>query len=292
MPARALWKAAISFDGISLPVKVYPSVKDAAVHFRLIHRKDSSPLEQAWVCAVEEKPVAPEEIVKGVEVSDGRFVIVDPEDLRALEPESSRTIEVREFVRDLDARYCSHPYYVGPDGSDALFASFRETLAESGGIGLCEWVMRKRSYLGAVRPFGTVLYLVTLHHEGEIVSPRDLEIPEATYTQRELATAGLLIRELADRFDPAGFVNEHQKRLHTLVEQKARGKKPRLRAPKRRKPAPQDDLMGLLEASVTRARRGATETAAPNLHARGTAEAAASRPRARGRKGRQAGGGS
>ena len=271
MPARAMWKGVISVSDLSLPVKLYPSVKDTRVHFRLLHKRSGVPLEQVWVCAAEERPVPSDEIVKGVEVEDGKFVLVEPEELRSLEPESSRTIEVHSFVKDeeVDPRFYERPYYIGPDGTDALFASMVDALTETGRVGVCEWVMHKRDHIGVLKPHGKALALVTLRYRDEVIAIEDLEIPAVRLSERELKTAGYLIQELTDTFDPAAYKDEHQERLRALVEAKARGRKPKIRRSKDRRPTAAPDLLDVLEASLSAARRGSGSQEGVRRGARG-----------------------
>jgi DNA end-binding protein Ku len=257
MAGRAMWRAAVEFGKVRVPVKMYAAVRPERVQFHLLHDKDKTRLQQQWVCELEEKPVDREEVVRGAQVDEDKYVVLEPDELEALEPETSRSITVTAFVKadQVDARYCDHPYYLGPDGQDEHYAALAKVLRETGTGGLCQWTVRKRSYTGLLRCSGGPLELVTLRPAGEVRAVKELSLPSAKVSARELKTAQYLVNELSAPFQPAQHRDEFTQALQELVEAKAAGKKitPH-KAAKKAAVAP-DRLLATLEKSVAAAQK-------------------------------------
>lgn len=248
----------MSFGDIRVPVKLYSAVESDRVSFRMLHDQDEVPLRQQMVCALEDKPVPDDEIVKGLEVDENEYVLVEPEDLAELEPQSDRTIDVRGFVQpgQVDPRYYDRPYHLGPDGEQKKYASLAKALADAGREGICHWTFRKRSYNGSLRSDGRSLEIVTLRLKEEIGDPGELDLPEAKLSDKERKTARYLIEELSDQWDPSRYTNDFQKDLMDLIRTKAKGgkvKKKKVPAPE---PTESQELADILEASLKEARKG------------------------------------
>lgn len=254
MAGGAIWKGYISFGDTTVPVKLRTAVKEDRIQFHLLHRRDRVKLRQQMVCAYEKKPVPVEEQVKGFEVGDGDYLIVDPEELEQAAPESDRMIEVHEFVhtRRIDPVFFDRAYYLEPDiqlkGYNALVEALKETEAE----GICTWTMRKRSYHGALQASGKVLRLNTLRYADEVVPAKSLELQQmkVPLSEKELKIGIDLINQLTGPFQPRKFENEHQKKLRNLIEKKSRGEKIAVLLPRRLKPTSSDKLLEALEASL------------------------------------------
>ncbi|MDX1647421.1 MAG: Ku protein [Longimicrobiales bacterium] len=226
MPARAIWKGILHLDGITVPVKLYSAVEDRKVRFRLLHEPDGVPLRRVTVHPETDEAVPYEEIHKGYETDDGKMVVLDDEDLEALEPEPSRDIEITRFVDPslLDHRWYDRPYYLGPDGpSDPYFALAR-ALGEEGKEGVARWVMRKKEYTGALRLERGYPMLITLRSAEEVLEAPELDSsPKAGLSENELAMARQLVSTLKDDFDPTEYEDEYRHRVLELVSSKARG---------------------------------------------------------------------
>ncbi len=258
MAERAIWRGVISFGVLTVPVKLYAAVRSRRIDFHLLHDADCERLRQRMVCPLDGEPVEREHVVKGFPLEDDRYVLVGPEELEALDPESSRTIEVLEFVKpeEIDARSYDRPYFLGPDGQDERLAALAEALASSHRFGVCCWVMRKRSFLGVLGCCDGTLCVVTLRRAEEIVSRETLNIPEAAVSEREMKTAAYLMDALAADFRPRAFKDVFRDEVQALVARKARGGTVKPKSVRLPKPTAPDGLLAALEASVKQARRG------------------------------------
>jgi DNA end-binding protein Ku len=209
-------------------------------------------LRQQMVCAYEKKPVPAEEQAKGFELEEGKYIIVDPSELEQTAPESSRTIEVHEFVKteQIDPVFRERVYYLEPDislkGYNTLVGALKEKEVE----GICTWVMRKRSYFGALQISGKILRLNTLRYADEVISVKSLGLQKTPLSEKELKIGRYLIDQLTGHFEPHKFEDEHQKKLRNLIEKKARGEKIAILRPRILKPTASDKLLQTLEASL------------------------------------------
>ncbi len=252
MPARAMWKAEISFASVRVPVRLYAAVEDSNIHFRLLHAKDLAPVQQEMVDPTNDEVVPRESIRRGVELEKGVFVVLTDEEREALEPEPSRQIDIEQVLErgDLDERWFDRPYYLGPDGDDESYFALVQALESRGWLGIARWVMRKKRYAGAVFGAEGYLRLETLRYSDEIVKLGRLAPPSSRKPdQREIALAEQLIGTLEDRFEPADFRDEHREQVMQLIRDKQRGRKtriPKLAPVKRR----EGSLREHLEASL------------------------------------------
>lgn len=258
MAGRAIWKGNIQFGETDIAVKLHTAVKDDRIQFHLLHKPDHVRLRQQMLCAYEKKPVPAEEQCKGFEVEDGKYVIVDPGELEQIVPESSRIIEVHEFVKteQVDPFFLDRPYYLEPDKpevSGKKYTVLVRALNDLGVEGICTWTMRKRSYLGALQARGNTLRLTTMRYADQVISADSLGVREISLSEKELKTGSLLINQLTAPFEPQKFENEHQKKLQKMIEKKARGQKVAILAPRRLKPTKSDELLRVLEASLKKA---------------------------------------
>jgi DNA end-binding protein Ku len=247
-----IWKGVIHLGDTDVPVKLHTAVREERVRFHLLHRRDGVRLHQQMICAYEQKPVPTEDQTRGFELEEGKFIIVDPEELEQATPESSRMIEVHEFVgtAEIDPIFIERAYHLEPDGSPGAYAELAGALREMNMAGICTWAMRKRSYLGAVQERGGVLRLNTLRYADEVVGVDALGLEEIPVSERELKIGRDLITQLTEPFQPEKFVNEHETKLKALIEKKARGEKIAILRPRVLKPTSADDLLQALEASL------------------------------------------
>ncbi|WP_306536216.1 Ku protein [Geobacter sp.] len=252
MAGGTIWKGSIHFEDTDVPVKLHAAVREERIQFHLLHRRDQVRLRQQMICAFEKKPVPAEAQIKGYEVEEGKYIIIDPAELEELAPESSRMIEVHEFVRSeqIDPLFLDHVYYLEPDIPSAGYSELVAALSEMGVAGICTWTMRKRAYLGALQASGKILRLNTLRHADEVIAAASLELKDIPLSEKELKIGIDLINQLAAPFEPQKFENEHQKKLQQLIEKKARGEKVAILRPKRLTPTAPDKLLEALEASL------------------------------------------
>ena len=257
MAGGTIWKGSIHFGDTNVPVKLHTAIKEERIQFHLLHKRDQVKLHQQMICPYEKKPVPVDAQVKGFEVEEGKYIIVDPEELEQTVPESSRMIEVHEFVKttQIDPLFLDHVYYLEPDSAidPEGYKALAEALQEMDVAGVCTWTMRKRAYHGALQACGRILRLSTLRYADEVISAQSLELEEMPLSERELQIGSDLIRQMAAPFQPQKFVNEHQQKLQQLIDRKARGEKITLLHPKVLKPTAPDQLLKALEASLKKA---------------------------------------
>lgn len=269
MAARAIWKGVIRFEDVELPVKLYSAVEDRKVHFRLLDAEapsgEQTRVQQRMVEPRSGDAVPREETKKGYEVEPGVYVVLEPEELEELQPEESRNIEITRFLdpAQLNHQWYERPYYLGPDsqagGEQATrdYFALAEALAKEEKEGVARWVMRKKSYVGALRPEGDHLMLISLRHAGEVVPASALEAPRGrALDAKEVGMAEQLISALEGDFDPERYQDEYRQRVLELIEAKAEGRT--IEVPKPEPPAEEpEDLVGALEASIAQFKQGA-----------------------------------
>jgi DNA end-binding protein Ku len=258
MAGATIWKGYIHFKDTDVAVKLHPAVREERIQFHLLHRRDRVRVRQKMVCAYEKQPVPADEQCKGFEVEEGKYIIVDPEELEQTAPESTRMIEVHEFVKteQIDPIFLDRLYYLEPDTPDIHgkgYTALVRALKEMGVQGICTWAMRKRPYLGALEARGKILRLNTLRYADEVIPVESLGLQDVSLSEKELKVGSLLIHQLTAAFDPGKFENEHQKKLQDMIEKKARGEKIVVLPPRRLKPTESGQLLEALEASLKKA---------------------------------------
>ncbi len=179
---RPMWKGAVSFGLVTIPVGLYSATeRQAEIAFRQLHKKDHVPIEYKRVCSAEGVEVAWQDIEKGYEYAKGQFVVVTDEDLAKAKVAGTQTIEIREFVpaEQIDFAHFEAPYWLAPEKAGTkAYALLRDALAKSGRVGIATFVMREREHLAALRPEGRGIMLTTMRFADEIRSAEDLALPE------------------------------------------------------------------------------------------------------------------
>jgi DNA end-binding protein Ku len=257
-----MWKAALEIGGIRIPVKLYAGVEDRGVHFSLLHRTDRVPVTQRMVDPRDEREVAAEDVRRGLELDEGVFVALDPEELESIEPEASRDIEVMRVVSRaaVDPVWYSRPYLLGPDGPGADYFALSSALEESGKLGVARWVMRSRRYFGVLEPREGRLALISLHAASEVMAADRLEAPGgAAFSKGERDLAEQLVAALEGEFEPSELRDDHRERIEKLIEAKRRGRRFRVKEPE--PPRAVRDLGQALQRSL-RAVKGRSRAAA------------------------------
>lgn len=223
---RAMWKGVLTFDTVRLPVKLYAALEDRTIRFRLLHGEDRVPVEQRMINPRTGAKVEHAEALRGLEVESERFVLVSPEDLEAIEPESSRDIRITRFVNPdrIHHPWYDRPYFLGPDENDSAYHAFARALETKEREGVARWVMRKSEYRGALRARDGYLMLVTLRHASEVISASALEPPAGRVLDpKEREMAGKFIAALEESFDPEQYRDEYRERVARLIEIKRKG---------------------------------------------------------------------
>jgi DNA end-binding protein Ku len=255
--ARSMWSGAISFGLVNVPVKLYSAVSRKTVRFHQLNGKTGHRISQKRVDSVTNDEVAYEQIVKGYELTKEHFVVITPEELEALDPEKSRTIDIEDFVdlADIDPVYYDHPYYLVPDkGAAKAYGLLLHAMEESEKVAVARVVLRSKEQLVAIRPApGGVLMMETMIFADEVVAPDQIDdLPAANdlkVSDREVRMAQQLIDSLSSEFEPEKYRDEYREKVLELVERKASGEEiavqPEAPAPKK-----VPDLMAALEASL------------------------------------------
>src|SRR5947209_16996019 len=256
---RSMWSGAISFGLVNVPVKLYTAVRKKDVRFHQLHEKDGARIQQKRVCSEEDVEVPYDEIAKGYEISSGQYVMIEPDELDALDPEATHTIDIEDFVHleEIDPLYFDASYYLVPDqrGGKA-YRLLLDAMREAGMVGIARVVLRTKQYLSAVRPVGDALVLTTMNYADEVMAADELDLPDedkAEPSAREMEMAERLISSLATDFDPERYHDTYRERVLDLIEQKAAGKEI-VSQPEAKSPAPVVDLMAALEASLAAAK--------------------------------------
>lgn len=252
--ARALWKGAVSFGLVSIPVEVQTAVSDNRPHFRMLHAKDKSPVNFQRVCAKEGEPVAWEDLVKGYEYEKGRFVVLTKEDFETAALEKTKTIDIIDFVKadEIDDRFFDKPYYLTPGkGGERSYALLREAIRESGRIGIAKFILRDTQHLAAVEVIGDALVLSIMRYADELVATSEYSFPGAKNVRKqELDMAKMLVENLAAEWDPKKYTDDYRANLMKVIQAKMKGKEARLEAEEEPRSAEVVDLMERLRRSL------------------------------------------
>jgi DNA end-binding protein Ku len=264
---RAIWSGSLSFGLVSVPVKAYSAVHDHNVHFHQLQKKTGARIQYEKVSAKTGKKVPSDEIERGFELGKGKYVVVDAEELDALRPKTTRTVDITDFVdlNAVDPIFYDHTYWLAPDGEAAdrayrLLVSAMET-AERVAIGTV--VMRNKQYLAAIRPLDGALAMSTMRFADEVVSRKKIDgIPAARSkpAPNELKLAGQIIDSLASDWDPKRYHDTYTEELRDLIERKAKGEELVADEPEDASSGKVIDLMEALQASLDAGgrRRGST----------------------------------
>ena len=254
MALRSIWNGTIAFAGVFVPVKVHSATEDRTVHFHEVHVDDGARIEHKRICPKEDKEVPYKEIVKGYEVSEGKYVVLEKEELDAAAGEQSRLVEIEDFVcaDDIDPVFFDKTYYLGAQdkGKDA-YRLLHDALERSDRAGIGRWVFHNREYLVSIRALDGAIGMHTMRFHDELVPAEDLEIPspQREPKKQELDMAGRLVESLEAEFDPESYEDTYRERLLEYIKAKSKGKVASL--PQRAPSQDPDDLMAALEASVS-----------------------------------------
>jgi DNA end-binding protein Ku len=279
--ARAIWSGAISFGLVNVPVKLYSATSPKSVRFHQLSSKTGARIRQKRVDPTTDEEVPYEDIVKGYEITPDRYVLISTEELEALDPKATRTIDIEEFVdlADIDPIYYDHSYYLAPAAGGAkAYRLLVDAMRESGKVGIGRVVLRSKQQLCALRPTGEALTLSTMLFGDEVLSPDRLDelesVNEAEASERELTMAQQLIDSLSSDFEPDKYHDEYRERVLDLIERKAAGEEIAIQ-PQAEEPAAAPDLMAALEASL--AAVGEDSEAKPKSKSSGSSDGAASK---------------
>jgi DNA end-binding protein Ku len=260
--AATLWSGAVSFGLVSVPVRMTGATVNRDISFNQLEAATGSRVRMKRVSEASGEELPTDEIVKGYEIAKGRYVVIGAEELDAIRPPSSQTIEITEFVdlTSIDPVYFEHPYYLVPDKQGVK--AYRLLVAAMEGLGkaaIGRVVIRNRESLVAIRPVDGALCVEMLRYADEVVPVADLGVPgdEVAVTEKELAMARQLLDALSAPFEPEKYRNDYRDQLLAMIERKAAGEV--ISAPSAPEPTAKVlDLMAALEQSIAQA-KGATD---------------------------------
>jgi len=262
--ARAIWSGSISFGLVNIPVKLYNAVSRKNVSFNQIDSRTQTRVKMQRVNA-EGEEVPYEHIVKGYELSPDRYVLIEPEELDALDPEATHTVDIEQFVdlADIDPIYYDSAYYVAPvKAAEKPYALLVQAMEEQQKVAIARFVMRTKQYLAALRPQDGKLLISTMVYADEVVPAKEVGefdgLDDIKISDKELAMAKQLIESLSDEFDPEQFRDTYREKVLDLIERKAAGEETVVEAPTPVDEGKVVDLMAALEASVKEARASRT----------------------------------
>src|SRR4051794_24395633 len=235
---RPLWRGSLSFGLVNVPVALMPATKDLDVHFHQLHDKTHARLEVRRVCTKEDTEVDYSEIGHGYEL-DKKQVILTDEELEAVQPEKTRTIDIEEFVDicDIDPIFYDRPYFLVPDdtgqGPARAYRLLVEAMSDQNRAAIGRFVLRTKERLAAIRVRDGLLQLTTMRFADEVRDPKDLPLPDKRkhkFSEDEIENAIALIGELEADFDPDQLKDRHRERLLKLIRRKRKGET--IKAPK------------------------------------------------------------
>jgi DNA end-binding protein Ku len=260
--ARAIWSGAISFGLVNIPVKLYSAVQRKTVRFNQLDGKDNQKIQQKRVNPDTGEEVPYDRLVKGYEISPDRYVVVEPGELDALQPEKTRTIDIQDFVdlHEIDPIFYDHPYYLAPgQGAEKAYTLLYSAMEASEKVGIARVVIRSKEQLVAIRPREGILAMETMLFSDEVVAPDEVADPpdakKAKASKKEIDMAQQLIESLTTEFDPSQYRDEYRDAVLEMIERKAEGHTVDVEAPAAPEAEEVPDLMAALEASISSSKR-------------------------------------
>ncbi|HEY7922159.1 MAG TPA: Ku protein, partial [Vicinamibacteria bacterium] len=223
MAARSIGNGTLSFGMVSIPIRMYSAGESSsAVSFNMLHDKCKSRLKQQYICPKDNEIVARDHTVKGYEFAKDQYVTFTPEELKAMEEEAQKAIEITEFVpaAKVDPVYFDGAYYLGPDkGGEKAYKLINEAMKQTGRAALAKWAARGKQYLVLIRPVGNGLVMQQLLYKDEVRPISEVPIEDAEVKEPELKLAVQLIEQIAnDEFKPENYEDDVRKRYHEAIQ--------------------------------------------------------------------------
>jgi len=259
MAAQGIWSGTISFSLVAIPVQLVKAVEPGRVSFRMLHRRDYSPLLRRMVCPKEGKIVPPEEIIRGYEIGHDKYILITDKELESVSPERSRTIEIVEFIdmEDVDSIYYDHPYYLVPaKGGEKAYRLLVEVMRRTKKAGLAKFVLGEREYLVAVKSTEGALSLITLHYSEEILPDEEIAPEKGTIEAEETSRLKKIIKGMTADFDPDKYADERRNKIMKLLRKIAKERAP-VEAPEVEEEEGESpvDLIAALEESMRKVKK-------------------------------------
>jgi DNA end-binding protein Ku len=260
--ARSIWSGTVSFGLVNVPVKAYSASHDHAVHFHQLEKKTGARVRYQKVSEKTDKVLEADDIELGYEIRKGEYVTFDHDELDAMQPESTRTLEVSDFVElaDIDPIYYERTYWLAPDG-DAAARAYRLLLAvmeDEGRVGIGTVVMRNKQYLAAIRPLDGALAMSTMRFADEVVPKSEIDgIPRrGKVDAKEAKLAKQIVDALTTEWKPSAYKDTYTDELRAVIRRKAKGETVTSEEPQEERTSNVIDLMAALQRSVDEAKSG------------------------------------
>lgn len=250
--AASVWSGYLTFGLISMPVRLFSGARSLGISFNMLHRTDHSRLKQQYICQEEGTPVDRSDIVKGYEYRKGEYVVIEPEEIKKIEPKTAKTMEILEFVKasDVDPVYFESSYYMLPEEAGRRpYALLTKALEESDYFAIAKLTMHNREYTVILRPHAGGLMLHTMYYADEVREVEGFGAPDVELKEAEVKVAHQLIEALAAEWEPEKFHDTFQDNLKNLIQTKLEGGEI-AEVEKPKKLAPVVDLMSALKQSL------------------------------------------
>jgi len=250
--AASVWSGYLTFGLISMPVRLFSGARSSSISFNMLHRDDLSRLKQQYVCLADGKVVDRSDIVKGFEYRKDEYVVIEPEDIKKIEPKTAKTMEILEFVKEseVDPVYFESSYYMLPEEAGRRpYALLSKALEESEYVAIAKLTMHNREYTVFLRPTQGGMMLHTMYYEEEVRKVDGFGAPDVELKDAEVKVAHQLIEALAAEWDPEKYHDTFQDNVKKLIETKLEGGKI-AEVEKPKKLAPVVDLMSALKQSL------------------------------------------
>src|SRR6202451_889442 len=250
--AASVWSGYLTFGLISMPVKLFSGARSSGISFNMLHREDLSRLKQQYVCLADGKVVERSDIVKGYEYRKDEYVVIEPEEIKKIEPQTAKTMEILEFVKtsEVDPVYFESSYYMIPDEAGRRpYALLTKAMEESEYVAIAKLTMHNREYTVFLRPHEGGMMLHTMYYKEEVREVEGFGAPDVELKDAEVKVAHQLIEALAAEWEPEKFHDSFEENLKTLIQTKLEGGEV-TEVEKPKKLAPVVDLMSALKQSL------------------------------------------
>jgi DNA end-binding protein Ku len=271
--AASVWSGYLTFGLISIPVRLFSGARSSGISFNQLHRDDLTRVKQQLICPLDNKVLERSDIVKGYEYRKNEYVVVEPEEIKQIEPKTAKNMEILEFVKtsEVDPVYFDSSYYMMPEEAGRRpYALLTKALEESEYVGIAKLTMHNREYTVFLRPHEGGLMLHTMYYEEEVRKVEGFGAPDVELKDAEVKVAHQLIEALAAEWEPEKFKDDFQENLKNLIQTKLEGGKI-AEVEKPKKIAPVVDLMAALKQSLAQMegkKKPAATTAAAEAPAR------------------------
>ncbi len=250
--ASTIWKGHITFGLISLPVKMMAAARPETISFNQLHKHDNSRVKQVLFCISEDKPVPRSELVKGFEYEKDRYVVIDDEDLKRIQPKTAKVMEIVEFVKEeeLDSVYLEASFYLHPDeAGEKAYSLLFKAMRETGHVGIAKICMHNREHTVVLRPGKHGMILHTMYYQDEVRALDEFRTDLGALKDKELDMAKHLVEALSAPFEPEKYTDTYRETLRKMIDAKVNGQEV-VAAPQSQEMAPVIDIMAALKSSL------------------------------------------